>query len=781
MNLGITLLFGLASFLAAALLFSVQPMIGKMALPVFGGTPAVWNTCLVFFQVTLFCGYLCTHCVASLPGTKLRRVSVYYLATLLVLLALGYYAQPILIQPEALWRDAADTSPALALLGILRARAALPLLVVSATAPLLQSWFALTHHPRADDPYFLYAASNFGSLLALVAYPIVIEPNVGLTEQSRIWRSGFLVLGVLILTCGLVARRLSDSSEAMRSSDDSDVRPARGLDPLNASASPGSILARRLWWAVLVFIPASWLMGVTSYLTTDVAAIPLFWTVPLALYLLSFILAFARSGATMVGAARFVLPYIVMPLALVMSAGFAHAAWIPLHLLAFFLGSVTCHGALVGARPSAEQVSTFYVTIAAAGLLGGILTALVAPVIFNRVIEYPLVVVLASVVAVGRRAHERGPAERKWLAELLLPATVLLLSALLASNSLGLADSMLGVVCVMVASGLGVLACMTAKRRPVRFGLTVAAVFLASGLAPGASGRLLHVERSFFGVVRVTDDAETNTHRLFHGNTLQGQQSLDAALHREPSTYYARSGPIGRVFQSLEAQLARPGARIAIVGLGAGTLASYARPDQQWTFYEIDGVVERIACNPRFFSNLRECRAESVNVVRGDARLRMRDAPDHGFRLIVLDAFSSDAVPVHLLSREALQLYRSKLTEGGLLAFNLSNRYLDLEPVMGRHAADGDLVCRVCYDVQLGDEEKRAGKQPSIWAVIVAAERHLGTLAFDPRWRTPTIRPGSTAWTDDYSDVASYLMLTPGRMWKRDSQSRVPLVAGEHR
>jgi hypothetical protein len=293
--------------------------------------------------------------------------------------------------------------------------------------------------------------------------------------------------------------------------------------------------------------------------------------------------------------------------------------------------------------------------------------------------------------------------------------------------------------------------------------MSVAAVLVACGSSQGPSGQLLHVERNFFGVIRVTHDAERNAHRLFHGSTLHGQQSVDPADRCEPSTYFTRSGPIGQVFDVLEPRLEEPGARVAIVGLGAGTLASYCQTGQRWTFFEIDGAVERIARDPRFFTYLRDCQDAVVEVVLGDARFRLADAPDHAYRLIVLDAFSSDAVPVHLLSREAIRLYLGKLSEGGMLAFNLSNRYVHLEPVMGRLAESAGLTCRIRYDLDLSDAEKRSGKQPSIWAVAAMTERDLGGLVADPRWRRPTLRPGSAVWSDDYSDPASYLMLTPGR------------------
>jgi hypothetical protein len=327
----------------------------------------------------------------------------------------------------------------------------------------------------------------------------------------------------------------------------------------------------------------------------------------------------------------------------------------------------------------------------------------------------------------------------------------------------------MGVLGVMAASGLGLYACVTARRRPARFAMVAGAVLLAGGLSQGPNGRLLQIERNFFGVVRVTEDPERTVHRLFHGSTLHGQQSLDPALRREPSTYFTRSGPIGQVFAALGPRLDRPGGEVAVVGLGAGTLASYAHPGQRWTFYEIDPAVERIARDPRCFTYLADCPAAALGVVLGDARLKLREAPERAYRLIVLDAFSSDAMPVHLVSREAIRLYRAKLAEGGVLAFNLSNRYLDLGPVMGRQAEDAGLVCRIRADTELRPEERQAGKQPSIWAVMAEAEDALAGLASDPRWRRPALGPGSRPWTDDYSDLARYLRWMPRRPGLRES------------
>jgi hypothetical protein len=668
-----------------------------------------------------------------------------------MLLAMACAARPLAPDPGIAegYRD-----PAMGLFLTLVVSSSLPLLMVATTAPLIQNWFRLTGHPRAHDPYFLYAASNAGSLIGLLAYPFAIEPNLSLHAQSRLWRAGFIVVALSLLTCGLIARGLS-----RRGTSRNDEAPDRIADPPSARPTPGKVLG----WLVLVVIPSSWLMGVTTYLTTDLAPMPLFWVIPLALYLVSFIVAFAGPDSAAVRLAAAVLPFCAMPLALVLCAGFVHAFWIPLHLLTFFAGAIACHGALARTRPPARHLSTFYVAIALGGLLGGVFNAILAPLLFDRIVEYPLAIVTGCLFAGGVGGLAMITTRRRWLGDLLLPGTIFVLAALLVTNQASLADSFLGVLGVMMASGLGFYTLVTARRRPARFALAAGAVLAASGLTQGVSGRLLHIERNFFGVLRVTEDSDRTVHRLFHGSTLHGQQSLDPKSAREPSTYFTRSGPTGQLFAALGSRLETPGSRIAIVGLGAGTLAAYARPLQRWTFYEIDPAVERVARDARFFTYLRDCPAESLEVVLGDARLRLREASEHTYGLIILDAFSSDSLPVHLVTREAIRLYRSKLAEGGVLAFNLSNRYLDLDPLMGLQAADAGLVCRIGYDITVSPAERQAGKQPSIWAVMAASERDLGNLAADPRWREPRPRSNSRAWTDDYSDLTRYLRWMPVR------------------
>jgi hypothetical protein len=746
MRVGIILLFAITSFLASALLFTAEPMIGKMVLPLFGGTPAVWNTCLVYFQMIVLMGY-----TLSLAGVGIGRGDEPHLLSPLYLLPMGMLLATACVSPRIAPDPAIaglGSDPSTRLFWSLAASATLPLLIVAATAPLVQNWFALTAHPRAHDPYFLYSASNAGSLLALLSYPFLVEPNLSLESQSRVWRTGFLVLAALLLGCGLIARSMRRVGGSP--SEDETV----GTHPVTPDRPDvGTVV----YWLALVFLPSSWLMGATTYLTTDLAPMPLLWVIPLALYLLSFIVAFGGPESAAIRLASSALPLCVVALVLVLSAGFVHATWIPLHLLSFFAGALACHGALARRRPPALYLSTFYIVIALGGLLGGVFNAILAPMLFDRVVEYPIAILMGCLVSCFAAGLARFPTRRDLLGELLLPGTVFGLTALIVTDQGGLADSVLGAFGVMIASGLGFYSLVTARRRPIRFSLATGAVLAASGLTEGVSGRLLHVERNFFGVVRVTEDADHTFHRLFHGSTLHGQQSLDPKAARVPSTYFTRSGPIGQMFAALESRLDPPGARIAIVGLGAGTLAAYARPAQRWTFFEIDPAIERIARDPRYFTYLRDSPSQSLEVVLGDARLRIGEASEGAYRLIILDAFSSDSLPVHLVTREAIRLYRSRLAEGGVLAFNLSNRYLDLDPLMGRQAEDAGLVCRIAYDVDVSPEERLSGKQPSIWAVMAESVRDLGALAGDPRWREPRRRPDARAWTDDYSDLTRYL------------------------
>jgi hypothetical protein len=734
-------LFGSTLFLAAFLLFSVQPMVGKLVLPALGGTPGVWNTCMVFYQTALLAGYALAH----FTTTSLR--DRWQLALQALLLGTAVLCLPISIPVEESSAGLGSSIPSLWLFRVLALASGPPLLALATTAPLLQRWFSLSRHGAVHDPYFLYAVSNAGSMLGLACYPLLIEPLLTLSEQGRAWGWGFVALAGLVLACGVVCRNRAAQREQI------------GLVQATHGPRPSRREVGR--WILLVFIPSSWLLGVTTYMTTDLAAIPLLWTIPLALYLLTYIVAFARTSARCVRLAFAFLPLVVAPLVMVLCAGFVQLFWIPLHLLAFFTGALVCHGQLAALRPAADHLTSFYLALAIGGVLGGAFNALLAPLVFDRLVEYPMAVVLACLTVPGVATTPRHSVSDR-LADLLLPAIISVMTALLVAQGADVLNSAPGMVGLTLVSGLGVYSCVSGLRRPVRFALTAGGVLVAASLAPSPGGRILLRARDFYGTLKVLHDPRTNVNRLMHGDTLHGQQCLDTSDRRVPSTYYARSGPLGQVFAVIEPKrLEAKAPRIAVVGLGAGTMACYAGQAQVWTFYELDPAVARIAEDPRFFSYLADARegGAQIEIVLGDARIELRKAPDVAHQMIVLDAFSSDAIPVHLLSREAINLYTSKLSRSGILAFHLTNRYLNLDPIIARLASDAHLVCRIRHDVHLEQKERESGKQPSIWAVMAWREADLGDLATDRRWSLPRVSPGERVWSDDYSNLASYLVL----------------------
>ncbi len=745
---GMVVLYSLASFAAALLLFTLEPMIGKRVLPYWGGTPAVWNVCLVFFQAALLGGYALADQAAA-AARKGRGTRAF--AVLAALAVWGVLSRPLPSPGTDAASLATAKSPALALLGVLAMASLAPMLVVSSVSPLLQAWFARTNHRRASDPYFLYAASNLGSLLALAAYPLVIEPRLGLAAQEHLWRAGFVLTMLLVLAAGIAALR---------------TRPAPVFtDPrAEPTSRPGAqeLLERFL----LVFIPSVWLPALTAALTTDIAAIPLLWMIPLGIYLAAFIIAFAWPEGRAVRLAARVLPALAASWALVTAAGFTHLVWIPLHLLLFLAGTLACLGRLVRGRPPAHAATSFYLGLAAAGLCGSVFTALLAPLVFTRMIEYPAAVVLACGIGLATGAERfTGP---RAIARALFPGLVVFaVTAILVTDPAGAASAFPGVLLAMLGCGVGFLACWRASRAPVRFALVLVGLLCASGLTQGPSGPLLAIDRGFFGLVRVTRDDKATVHRLFLGSTLHGEQALDPMRKREPLTYFTRSGPIGDVMRTLEP--AHPGAdppRIAVVGLGAGTLAAYGRAGEDWDFYEIDPAVIHIAQDPQFFTYLSDC-ASHWRIIPGDARLEIEREAQGEYALIVLDAFSSDATPVHLLTREAIQLYLSRLAPGGLLAFNATNRYLALDQVLARQAEDAGLSFRVRDDVSVSAEERAQGKQPSIWCVMARGEQALGSIATSPLWRKFPLSSNAPAWTDEFSDLASVVILRP---WIRPPQ-----------
>jgi hypothetical protein len=674
-----------ASFLGAFLLFLVQPMVGKMVLPRFGGVPAVWNTCQLFFQAALLAGYGYAYLVTA-RLTLRKQVWVHLVVLLVPLIALPL-ALPAGFEPG-------EGNPVGPLLGLLVVTVGLPFVVVATTAPLLQRWYSASGGPGASDPYFLYALSNLGSLLALLGYPLLVEPRLTLTQQGRLWAGGFIVLALLLLWAGLLVRRAPNPQVPVGTS----------------AAGPPLSLRERGRWILLAFVPSCLLLAVTTHLTTDLAPVPLLWVVPLALYLLSFILAFAR------------LPNWVRPVSAWVFLGALAALYVPepgafprvtvlaLHLVLFFAAALMLHGELARLRPPPARLTEYYLCMSVGGVLGGFTVAVLAPLAFDRYSEYPAALALAC---------------------LLMPSPFLF-----------------------------------TRRRPWRldrYAPPVAAL-LALALVPAPTGavepgtEVLFRSRNFFGVLTVYNKPleRRSLHTLMHGSTIHGRQ----LIHREneirwlPRSYYFPSGPIGQVLDGNAERGLHPA--VAVIGLGAGALASYAEPGQEFTFFEIDPGVVRVARDPNYFTYLADSRG-IVRIKVGDARQVMAREPAGHYGLIIVDAFSSDAIPTHLLTTEALDVYLDKLTDTGLIAFHISNNWVDLAPVLGGLARARGLSGLIQLETGITVDELRLGKDASHWVLLARTPQALQPFATNPKWKPLASGADGPVWTDDFSNLFGVL------------------------
>ncbi len=779
-------LYSFTLFLSAFLLFWVQLMAAKMILPLLGGSPSVWNTCQFFFQATLLLGYGYSHLTTTWWKTRRQAIAHGFLLF-----------APLVFLPIAVsktWLPPREANPIPWLIALLIASVGLPFFVVSTTAPLLQKWFADTEHPSSNDPYFLYSASNLGSLLGLFSYPILIEPNFSLSRQSSLWAIAYGLLIVLTLGCAVFLWKQGKNLTPQPPSLQGKGENFSSFSPPLAGEGLGErlTLKQKLQWVLLAFIPSSLLLGVTTYLTTDLAAVPLLWAIPLAIYLLTFILTFARNPRLPHQTFVTLSPLLLTALVLLSLLKILQPLWLllPLHLLGFFVAACIFHGELARSRPIARHLTSFYLWISAGGVLGGLFNAIAAPVLFPSVQEYPLILLL-GILMLQSPAHETTAREefnpfvslsaatgekpdpqaieQMWLEmsrqkeqaksrqfsvfKLTLQNTRLvslglLFGALLVGfNPHGLTNNLIGnFLAFTILAGLY----YAFNLGGVRLTSGLILIFLLSQFSIGNLGGVLDIDRSFFGVNRVVQDRRGEYHSLLHGTTLHGKQSLAPERRREPLTYFYRTGPIGQVFQSLNASDRL--SNVAVLGLGIGTLAAYAEPGQTWTFYEIDPAVEKLARNPQYFTFLQDSKAP-FSIVLGDARLRLADVPDNSYDLLVMDAFSSDSIPVHLVTREAIALYLSKLTQRGLLAVNISNRYINLEPVLGALARELGLASLRQLELNISPDEKALGKSPSHWVLLGRSRQDFGTLNKDARWQPVADCLNAPLWTDDFSDI----------------------------
>jgi SAM-dependent methyltransferase len=733
----VSLVFAATLFATSALLFVLEPLVGKVLLPTLGGGAPVWTTTAAFFQLALLVGYVYAHVGPSLLGTRRHaglHVALLSLAALLV--ARGTDA-PLVTTAGA------PAHPAWWLFASLARSVGLPFVLLAASTPLLQRWFAAAADGRARDPYFLFAASNLGSLVALLAYPVLLEPLLGLTGQRRLWSSALIATVALVGGCAVLAVRRGAPGRH-------DGGAAR------ASAAPSVLLRAR--WLVLSAVPSSLLLSVTSYVSADIAALPLLWVWPLALYLVTFIVAFGARSWISPARVLWLQPFALIPIAVELFLKTTGSAWplIPLHGLAFFLTALACHQALAASRPAADRSTEFYLWVAAGGALGGLANVFVAPVVFTNVLEYPLGLVAATLLRPRAADYADTPRERRL--DLLLPAGLgaALLFATLAARGMPIgvqSGGRAGLITLVVLLSLAGAGAYAFRSRSLRFGAALAVIAAVGSLYAKGGERVVYRARSFYGVHTVVEHPPSSRTTLMHGSTVHGAQDLAPARRREPLSYYARTGPIGAVMTAWQGRPQRR--RVGVVGLGAGALAAYGAPGERWTFFEIDPVVVDIARDRGFFTYLADARAE-VDFVIGDARRTLDEMADGTLGLLVLDAFSADAIPAHLLTREALAMYVRKLAAGGVIAFHLSNRHVDLEPVVAAAAAALGLSSLTSAD-GASDAEREAGKSSSLWMVVARTKADLAPLAGDPRWVSS--RATGDSWTDDKSDLWSNLHL----------------------
>ena len=730
-------LFVLTILVGSFLLFLVQPMVARMVLPKLGGAPAVWNSAMLVYQALLLGGYAYAHWLGRFT---VRRQAIIHLALFLVAalwlpIGIAQLASPGPGQ-EALW------VPLLLLASI-----GPVFFVVSAQAPLMQRWFAAD--PRAGDPYYLYAASNLGSFAGLISYPALVEPAMPLAAQSWGWTAGYVLL--VLLVAGAAAARRHAGIEAHAAVTD----------------EPRPTLRRQVHWLLIAAVPSGLMLSTTTHLTTDIVAMPLLWVLPLGLYLLSFVIAFS-TFTRLTQIITLLAPVVLLAvggLGLLSSGG--GSMMVALASLAMlFTVAVALHGYLYHLRPGARHLTLFYLIMSAGGVIGGLFAALFAPLIFDWVYEHPLLILAAAMLI-------PLPALLPWdkwlgLEDKAARALVVLLVAIAAFAAWHMVEDWTGRLDQAVTVWGVAIFVIGMLVIGWRWAFVSALALLMIGVGGWDTIQESFTDargRSYFGVYTVTDYPETNQRRLAHGTTLHGLQRTDAEHRRDPTTYYGPQSGVGLTLGKAEA-LAGPGASVGIVGLGAGTLACYRKPGQDWTIFEIDPVMVDIARDPAKFTFLSGC-APDTPIVIGDARLRIAEQPSGHFDIIVIDAFSSDAIPLHLLTKEAIGIYARALKPGGILLIHISNRFFGLEPVLAAEAKARGWTAAIRMDPgPAGDEY--GDLTGSNWVALTATPDRMRQLTGgirprkdsydDGAWVPLEARPGFTRWTDDYASTLPVLI-----------------------
>jgi len=675
------LLYAVTIFLSAFLLFEVQPMIGKIILPWFGGSAAVWSTCLLFFQACLLIGYLYAHWSTRL--LKPRHQAGLHIA----LLALSVALMPILPSPD--WKPTHAGDPSARILMLLTATIGLPYILLSTTSPLLQAWYVAAK--PGTVPYRLFALSNLGSLLALLSFPLLVEPLAGTRAQAYGWSGIFVLFAILCAALGWRAK---------------DFAPSRRQAP----ATDAPTVQQQALWIALAACASALLLSITTHLSSNVAPIPLLWVATLAVYLLSFILCFERE--------KFYHRGVFLPLLAIVLGGAAFALYyskgnlnikisIPIFVAALFVCCMACHGELVRLKPDPRHLTSFYLMVAVGGALGGLFVAVGAPHFFDTYAELPLALIACAALVAAMLWIKPGDWPRAWMPH---------------------------------AAGIGMIT------------FTVALAWYIIYQKHLDDQRFERSVRNYYGVLRVYEEEDnanqTGSRRLIHGTINHGTELTDPDERRTPTSYYGPKSGLGRAIQYFEQ---RPAVRVGMIGLGAGVTAAYGRRGDYFRFYEINPLDLSIATT--WFTFLADCPADH-EVLLGDARLTLERQPSQQFDVLGVDAFSSDAIPVHLLTREAFELYFRHLKPGGILAVHVSNRYLDLAPVVARNALD---LRKAAIEVN-DDGEDEDYLSESDWILVASDSATFADPLFHfIRINPAKVRPGLRPWTDDYSNLVQIL------------------------
>jgi hypothetical protein len=732
-----------AIFVSALLLFSVQPLFTKMVLPRLGGSPAVWSVAMVFFQSLLLAGYSYAH---FLMQVRNRAIPV---AVHLVLLVLALLTLPLSIAGG--FGEPPNSGYAFWLLALFAVSIGLPFFALAANNPLLQAWFVRTGHPAGPDPYFLYASSNIGSFLALLSYPVLLEPMFTLRTQNLIWTGGYGLLIVLIAGCGVLLLR----------------SPARNLadmqtEQTEAPAPPWMLRGR---WIFLAAVPSGLLIAVTAHISTDVAAAPLLWVLPLSLYLLTWVLVFQSRPLLPHKWMLLAQPVAIAGVVVLLAIGGEQNLLPTLggHLLCFFVIAMACHGELARTRPASKYLTGFYVALSFGGMLGGLFAGLIAPFTFSWVAEYPILLALAALCR-PPGGDERLPRWSRWYWAFLavLAGALIVLSHSTGKTSLWLEDRR-----IWVAGSVGVLAALLALALNASRWKIFATVVIALVLIrvyPADEGRVDTV-RSFFGVHKIVVTPHGQYHVLMHGTTIHGAEKFQnndgtpVTGRPEPITYYYKDGGIGQAITAIRERKGTP-LRVAVIGVGSGTLACASEPGETWKFFEIDQTMVDTARDPKYFTYIQNCEPDLKPVI-GDARLTFAKEPDGAYDLIIVDAYSSDAIPIHLATEQAMKIYKDKLAPQGAVVMHVSNRHLELASVIVGIADANDLKSWVYSEDSGRDDEYIFAT-----SVVVSAreEADVGKLASSDQWAETEADAKQRVWTDDYSNVlgAVYRRLRDG-------------------